>query len=114
MQLNDDQPGATDSLLNGEALKLYGFGDVGYRQMLVPKSSPWLVYLNRHPSMFVGHLNFYFDSQLAERWRALAEVRFTYMPQGGLAHRQRRRRAPRRQPLRRLHRFLRVITRSTV
>ena len=82
-QLDDDQPGATDSLLNGEALKIYGFGDVGYRQMLVPKTSPWLVYLNRHPSMFVGHLNFYFDSQLAERWRALAEVRFTYLPQGG-------------------------------
>ena len=82
-QLDDDQPGAADSLLNGEALKLYGFGDVGYRQMLVPKTSPWLVYLNRHPSLFVGHLNFYFDSQLAERWRALAEVRFTYEPQGG-------------------------------
>lgn len=82
-ELQDEQPGAADSLLNGEALKLYGFGDVGYRQMLVPKDSPWLVYLNRHPSMFVGHLNFYFDSQLAERWRALAEVRFTYLPQGG-------------------------------
>ncbi len=51
--------------------------------MLVPQDSPWLVYLNRHPSLFVGHLNFYFDSQLAERWRALAEVRFTYQPQGG-------------------------------
>lgn len=83
VQLDDDQPGAADSLLNGEALKLYGFGDVGYRQMLVPKTSPWLIYLNRHPSMFVGHLNFYFDSQLAERWRALAEVRFTYQPHGG-------------------------------
>ncbi|HVY30223.1 MAG TPA: hypothetical protein VHB79_26885 [Polyangiaceae bacterium] len=82
-ELVDEQPGATDSLLNGEALKIYGFGDVGYRQMLVPKSSPWLVYLNRHPSVFVGHLNFYFDSQLSERWRALAEVRFTYLPQGG-------------------------------
>jgi len=83
VQLDDDQPGAADSVLNGEALKLYGFGDVGYQQMLVPKTSPWLVYLNRHPSMFVGHLNFYFDSQLAEKWRALAEVRFTYLPQGG-------------------------------
>jgi hypothetical protein len=82
-QLEDDSPGATDALLNGEALKIYGFGDVGFRQMLVPKDSPWLAYLNRHPSLFVGHLNFYFDSQLAERWRALAEVRFTYLPQGG-------------------------------
>lgn len=82
-QLEDDQAGAADSLINGDALKIYGFGDVGYRHMTVPKDSPWLVYLNRHPSMFVGHLNMYFDSQLAERWRALAEVRFTYMPQGG-------------------------------
>lgn len=82
-ELVDEQGGAADSLLSGEALKIYGFGDVGYRHMLVPKSSPWLVYLNRHPSVFVGHLNFYFDSQLAESWRALAEVRFTYLPQGG-------------------------------
>jgi hypothetical protein len=82
-ELDDDQPGAADSLLNGEALKIYGFGDVNYRQLFVPKTSPWLVYFNRHPSLFVGHLNFYFDSQLAERWRALAEVRFTYLPQGG-------------------------------
>jgi hypothetical protein len=82
-QLDDDSPGAADALLNGEALKLYGFGDVGYRHMLMPKTSPWFVYLNRHPSLFVGHLNFYFDSQLSERWRALAEVRFTYLPQGG-------------------------------
>jgi hypothetical protein len=81
-QLDEEQSGASDSVMNGEALKLYGFGDVGYRQMLVPKTSPWLVYFNRHPSLFVGHLNFYFDSQLAERWRALAEVRFTYLPQG--------------------------------
>ncbi len=81
-QLDEEQPGATDALLSGEALKIYGFGDVGFRQMLVPKSSPWLTYFNRHPSLFVGHLNLYFDSQLAERWRALAEVRFTYLPQG--------------------------------
>lgn len=81
-QLQDEQPGATDGILSGEALKIYGFGDVNYRQLLVPKTSPWLIYLNRHPSFFVGHLNFYFDSQLSERWRALAEVRFTYLPQG--------------------------------
>jgi hypothetical protein len=83
LELDDDQPAASDSLLNGEALKIYGFGDVGFRQMLVPDTSPWLIYLNRHASFFVGHLNVYFDSQLAERWRALAEVRFTYLPQGG-------------------------------
>lgn len=81
-QLQDEESGAADSLLNGDALKIYGFGDVGFRQMLVPKTSPWLVYFNRHPSLFVGHLNFYFDSQLSERWRALTEVRFTYLPNG--------------------------------
>jgi hypothetical protein len=81
--LEEESPGVADSVLSGEALKIYGFGDVGYRHLLVPEDSPWLVYLNRHPSMFVGHLNFYFDAQLSARWRALAEVRFTYMPQGG-------------------------------
>ncbi len=79
--LEDEQASSSDAV-TGEALKIYGFGDVGFRQMLVPKTSPWLAYFNRHPSLFVGHLNFYFDSQLAERWRALAEVRFTYLPQG--------------------------------
>ncbi|HEY6079203.1 MAG TPA: hypothetical protein VIW29_10385 [Polyangiaceae bacterium] len=82
-ELEEESPGVADSMLSGESLKLYGFGDVGYRHLLVPDNSPWLVYLNRHPSMFVGHLNFYFDAQLAAKWRALAEVRFTYMPQGG-------------------------------
>jgi hypothetical protein len=82
LELSEDQAGATDQLLNGDALKIYGFGDVGFREMLMPKNSPWLLYLNRHPSFFVGHLNLYFDSQLSERWRALAEVRFTYLPQG--------------------------------
>src|SRR4051812_13088996 len=44
-ELQDEQPGATDAILNGEALKIYGFGDINYRQFFLPKSSPWLVYL---------------------------------------------------------------------
>jgi hypothetical protein len=82
LELQDEEAGPVDSLLAGDSVKIYGFGDVNYRHMLVPDDSPWLLYLNRHPSVFVGHLNMYLDAQLSERWRALTEIRFTYSPHG--------------------------------
>lgn len=82
LTLEEDDPGALDSAAAGSPIKLYGFGDIGYRHMFMPKDSPWFLFLNRQPSFFVGNLNIYFDAQLAKRWRALAEVRFTYLPNG--------------------------------
>lgn len=82
LTLDEDEAGALDSAAAGSPIKLYGFGDIGYRQLFVPQNSPWLLFLNRQPSFFVGNLNIYFDAQLAKRWRALAEVRFTYLPNG--------------------------------
>jgi len=63
-------------------LEVYGFADLGYRQLLVEKRSPWLLSFNRHPSFFIGNLNLYFDKQIATDWRSLAEVRLTYLPHG--------------------------------
>jgi hypothetical protein len=82
LTLEDDDPGALGSAARGSPIKIYGFADFGYRQLFVPKDSPWLLFLNRKPSFSVGNVNVYFDSQLAQRWRALAEVRFTYLPNG--------------------------------
>jgi hypothetical protein len=63
-------------------IEVYGFADLGYRQVLVERSSPWLLSFNRHPSFFIGNLNLYFDKQLTPDWRSLAEVRLTYLPHG--------------------------------
>jgi hypothetical protein len=82
LALEEDESGPLEGTSAGSPVKIYGFGDIGYRQLFVPKNSPWLLFLNREPSFFVGNLNLYFDAQLAKRWRALAEFRFTYLPQG--------------------------------
>ena len=63
-------------------VQVYGFADITYRHLLIADDNPWLLFLNRHPSLFVGNLNLYLDAQLASRWRALFEVRFTYLPHG--------------------------------
>ncbi|MEO8906141.1 MAG: hypothetical protein ABI488_26525 [Polyangiaceae bacterium] len=82
LALEEEASGPLEGASAGSPIKIYGFGDIGYRQLFVPKNSPWLLFLNREPSFFVGNLNLYFDAQLAKRWRALAEFRFTYLPQG--------------------------------
>ncbi|MFT3926429.1 MAG: hypothetical protein QM778_28045 [Myxococcales bacterium] len=63
-------------------VQVYGFADAGYRQLFVEKNNPWLLFLNRHPSMFVGNLNVYLDAKMGSKWRSLVEVRLTYLPQG--------------------------------
>ena len=80
--LTDEEAGLADAAATGQLLKFYGFGDMGYRHFFVAQDSPWFLFLNRQPSFFVGNLNLYLDAQLSERWRALAEVRFTYLPNG--------------------------------
>jgi hypothetical protein len=95
VQLDDDQPGATDSILNGEALKLYGFGDVGYQQMLMPKNSPWFIYLNRQPEPVRRAFELLLRLA-ASRALACAGRSALHVPAAGqLGHRrQRRRHAP--------------------
>jgi hypothetical protein len=63
-------------------VQVYGFADVGYRRLFGSQSNPWLTLLNRHPSIFVGNLNTYFDAKLGSKWRSLMEIRFSYLPQG--------------------------------
>lgn len=77
-----DETGSSDAALEERPLQIYGFADIGFRHTIVDDDSPWLVLLNRHPSFFVGNANVYFDKQLHEKWRAMLEVRFTYLNHG--------------------------------
>ncbi|HVJ17348.1 MAG TPA: hypothetical protein VM686_18100 [Polyangiaceae bacterium] len=62
-------------------LDIYGFADFNYFQLLNAKDTAWTGY-RRYGTFFVGHLNLYLSADLAEQWRTLMEVRFTYLPHG--------------------------------
>jgi hypothetical protein len=63
-------------------LELYGFADVTYTRLLIPKSSVWNRFYVPTKSFTVGNFNLYMGSNLGDSWRALAEVRFLYLPNG--------------------------------
>jgi len=63
-------------------LDLYGFADFTYQRLLIDDKNVWN---NTYPSVSsfaVGNFNLYLSSNLGDRWRALAEVRFMYLPNG--------------------------------
>jgi hypothetical protein len=63
-------------------LELYGFADFSYFHVLAGERNVLRQYVSAYPSFYVGHLNLYLSSQLGDRWRSLAEVRFVYTPTG--------------------------------
>ncbi|MEO6600391.1 MAG: hypothetical protein ABIQ16_10995, partial [Polyangiaceae bacterium] len=63
-------------------LDLYGFADLTYTRLLIPKSSPWNRAYYPTNSFAVGNFNLYLSSNLGDSWRALGEVRFLYLPNG--------------------------------
>jgi len=63
-------------------LELSGFADVTYTRLLIPKSSVWNRFYVPNKSFTVGNFNLYMSSSLGDSWRALAEVRFLYLPNG--------------------------------
>ncbi|HEY3669068.1 MAG TPA: hypothetical protein VGL19_23885, partial [Polyangiaceae bacterium] len=67
---------------NQHRLDLYGFADLTYLRLLVPKSSVWNRFYFPTNSFAVGNFNFYMSSNLGDSWRALGEVRFMYLPNG--------------------------------
>jgi hypothetical protein len=66
-------------------LDLYGFADMTYTRLLIPKSSPWNRAYSPINSFAVGNFNLYLSSNLGDSWRALAEVRFMYLPNGSIS-----------------------------
>ena len=43
LALEEDSAGPLEGASAGSPIKIYGFGDIGYRQLFVPKNSPWLL-----------------------------------------------------------------------
>ncbi|HEY5961211.1 MAG TPA: hypothetical protein VIV60_31860 [Polyangiaceae bacterium] len=61
-------------------LNVYGFADFTYAHGLSDRSN--FVQYVPYPTFYVGNLNLYLDANLGHNWRSLAEVRFTYLPDG--------------------------------
>jgi len=63
-------------------IDLYGFADFTYQRLLIPKNNVWNRTYPSVNSFAVGNFNLYLSSNLGDSWRALAEVRFMYLPNG--------------------------------
>lgn len=63
-------------------IELYGFADFTFQKLFVNQSSPVRAYLHTDSSFSVGNLNLYLASDLGSDWRALSEVRLTFLPNG--------------------------------
>ena len=63
-------------------LDLYGFADFTYQRLLIDKDNLWNRTYPSVNSLAVGNFNLYLSSNLGDSWRALAEVRFMYLPNG--------------------------------
>jgi hypothetical protein len=64
------------------SLRFWGFADSAFTSLLGKKDSAWRGVIGRHPTFFVGNINLYFAKNLSERIRTMAEIRFTYQPNG--------------------------------
>jgi len=84
--LGGGESGASDTLdeLTSDELKLriYGFADFTYNRLFSDRTE-FNALTYGYPSFYVGNLNVYLDSKFGSQWRALSEVRFTYLPDGG-------------------------------
>jgi hypothetical protein len=69
-----------DSTDIDQSLHFYGFADFTYYKSLskVELGLPW-------ETFYIGNLNLYAGSELGDDWRWLSEVRFMYLPHGGVA-----------------------------
>ena len=67
---------------NQHRLDIYGFADFTYQRLLIPNSNVWTRTYPSVNSFAVGNFNVYLSSNLGDSWRALAEVRFLYLPNG--------------------------------
>lgn len=63
-------------------LRVYGFADFSATAHLYDGTRAIEGYFGKSPSFSVGNLNVYLEADLADGFRSLAEVRFTYLPNG--------------------------------
>jgi hypothetical protein len=65
-----------------DQLMIYGFADVGYHVSVTPYRDVISNVLPKENHFGIGNLNVYLTKKLTEQWRILAEVHFTYAPNG--------------------------------
>jgi hypothetical protein len=71
-------PSTTDAV--DDKLNIYGFADIGFDAFSTKRDVP--LTLNHTRSFLVGNFNLYLAKNLSRRARSLAEVRFTFLPNG--------------------------------
>ena len=77
---------AEEGSSGGEALRIYGFMDMGVQHSWVNEQSLLAhVFQVNNTSFVVGNVNLYFDAQPIKHFRGLAELRFTNAPLGDIA-----------------------------
>jgi len=63
-----------------EHVNIYGFADVSWRALLIPRSGLGANYFPKENTFLVGNVNLYATKKLSKRWRSFLEVRFLYAP----------------------------------
>jgi hypothetical protein len=63
-------------------LSLYGFSDFSFYKYFVHRGTPVRGILYDNSAFAVGNLNVYIAGELGSGWNSLAEIRFTYLPNG--------------------------------
>jgi hypothetical protein len=70
---------AAEAQTESPKVDVYGFADFTYARRLTTRHSD--IVMPPIPTFYVGNFNLYLGAKL-DRWRSLAEVRFTYLPDG--------------------------------
>jgi hypothetical protein len=65
-----------------EHLNIYGFADVTWRALLMPRSSIGANFFPKENSFLIGNINLYLTKRLSPKWRSFLELRFLYAPSG--------------------------------
>ena len=71
-----------DDSVSEPRLSLYGFADLTFYKYYVHEDSGFRNLLYTESAFAVGNLNLYLSSNLGAGWSSMAEVRFSYLPNG--------------------------------
>ncbi len=71
-----------DQSVNEPRLSLYGFADLTFYKYWLNEDSGFRSLLYTESAFAVGNLNLYLSGNLGAGWSSLAEVRFSYLPNG--------------------------------
>ncbi len=80
--LASEQDARVEEIVEGDKLRLYGFMDVGLQKVWGGLMDKGLAPSTAN-NFLLGNVNLYIDANPTPDWRALMEVRFTNLPQGG-------------------------------